>query len=86
MKLQYNGLERRNKKTENVQSGGSPPTATYLWWNRLERLQSVLIAVETKRQLTDGCLQVQCTGLPATSTHNTPRAHMQGLPAYEKGE
>lgn len=29
----------------------------YLWWNRLDPPQSVLIAVATKRQLTDGCLR-----------------------------
>lgn len=40
----------------------------YLWWNRLDLLQSVLIAVATKRQLTDGCLQAQGTGPSAAST------------------
>lgn len=54
---------------ESVWRVDSPPTATYLWWNRLERLQSVLIAVATERQLTDGCLQVSDTGPSAESTH-----------------
>lgn len=69
MKFPNDGLERRNRKTESVWRDDSPPTATYLGWNRLERLQSVLIAVATERQLTDGCLQVLDTGPSAESTH-----------------
>ena len=60
-----------------VQNDGSPPpTATYLWWNRLKRLQSTLIVVATKRQPTDGCLRVQGTEPSSGSTHSTPHTHM----------
>lgn len=88
-----NGLERRNSK-----DGVCGVTATlprpYLWWNRLDPLQSVLIAVATERQLTDGCLQASCNGPSASSTdwksmcththtHTRMRTHI--LVAREKG-
>lgn len=86
MKIHEDQLERRNKRTECVcRMMVAPPMATYLWWNRLKRLQSVLIVVAAKRQPTDGCLRVQGTEPSSGSTHSTPHTHMCRLVAYEKG-